>query len=546
MRKFPKKVEIVILDDDKEGQMETWIGRLARELGIDEKEEIIHKRESPDFTGLPSYRVNADIVLLDIGDMEPPAPIVIKAIRNKWPRLPIVILSKYKDLSDALELFNIGADDYIIKGDVQVNDPVVLGVTYKAVGWDRAVELITRLINDYQPLKRSLYEGNTIGRLIKKSADNEKAKAKLSNEFRFLKMIEGDMKNSSARKLFPVETLSPAGEHAYEIPFYRAKSLRETLFELRDEEEIFKIATTVIGKTLSELGTALFNVQTFPVGNKEIWFHKAYIKKFNDRAEETYCLLKECNEVDRVALRLMLEAKQFIIDEEKLLAPITLLSVIGSDPAFRDRVVPPTIGYIHGDLHFGNILVDAAIPERTFIKLIDPAGFLDGGDFAYDVGKLLLSSEAKHDMIDDGYLGTPELIRSIRQIGETISVATPRREYETAKALNQGRSGDSVISYFQQITEAHFRAYDRIAQWIFEELLTERFKDYPNLLIRSRLYAAMHSCTVGKFHVERDPTGTGPIKAIAFYVTGVQMMNRVARDLGVDIEAHWDALGLAK
>lgn len=56
------------------------------------------------------------------------------------------------------------------------------------------------------------------------------------------------------------------------------------------------------------------------------------------------------------------------------------------------------IGYVHGDLHFGNILIN----ENDIIKLVDTK--LIKNPVSYDIGKLLHSSNGKYNLLMSKYL----------------------------------------------------------------------------------------------------------------------------------------------
>jgi DNA-binding NarL/FixJ family response regulator len=276
---------IVILDDDREDKMEAWRTRLIEEVPLQHKPEILNKAIY--FIERPRHRIDTDLVLLDVEGMATTEN-VIRAIHRKWPRLPIVILSKFNDLGPALKYLDAGASWYLYKKQVPPHRPSQYGKARNNEGWDNAVRIITKLISEYRIVKQELYGGRVIGRVVKKSKPHDlEALEKLARQYEFLRMIER-MENSSLPRIFPVDTVRKLDTDSYEIPFYRARSLRETLFELHDENEIIQTAVAVLPNILKGLKTELFDkTPPQPVGDKPRWFEEFYLTKLNERLQQT-------------------------------------------------------------------------------------------------------------------------------------------------------------------------------------------------------------------------------------------------------------------
>src|SRR5580658_3212283 len=64
-------------------------------------------------------RQPVDIVLLDLGSTDPKAPDAVSRMRAVAPRVPIVLLSSLDDEAKAIQAIHEGAQDYLIKGQIE-------------------------------------------------------------------------------------------------------------------------------------------------------------------------------------------------------------------------------------------------------------------------------------------------------------------------------------------------------------------------------------------------------------------------------------------
>src|SRR3990167_1699233 len=92
-------------------------------------------------------------------------------------------------------------------------------------------------------------------------------------------------------------------------------------------------------------------------------------------------------------------AERIVIAGRSYEPPLAIIEKIWRTPAGEILLTQPqeSIVLIHGDAHFGNII----LREDDTILFVDPNGFLEGGDAAYDIGKLLLSIGWHDAIIDD-------------------------------------------------------------------------------------------------------------------------------------------------
>lgn len=578
---MPQKTEkfsFVILDDDRED----WIPGFKRLL---EKEfsgaDIEHYKDPHAFFNLQDFEVAADIVFLDVVGMEPWIPeIAIPTIRRRWPKLPIVMLSKKRELSDALDYFVLGARGYVIKDvDTAQNVKMMFGnVAHEAElakDWKKIVSLIRFLVNEYRPIKRILNDKRDIGWVKKEKTGDESI---LPDQIDFLEYVE-QRNDPVLNQRFP-QILRKHNESYYVIPFYRAKSLRRILFELDDSDKMVETAQVVLTLVLTELKTRLFDFRATSLTQDkwERYIDDYYLGKLQrrqnelrqllkgsgattsnaelltriDKAEEKFAqltkikdkkgnneivgLLQDVRELlispsfqsQRGALTQVLEAKRLRIRGKNLKPPLDILKAFLKNKDGKRRFLPEKIGRIHGDLHFDNILVGPEVPEKPFIKLIDPRGFRKGADFAYDIGKLLHSCHGKYDMIDDGHYSIQDKSGLVSTRSGTRTVSGLEK-VEWVQETQGGGSRDTVTSYGKKIKEEHYLAFDRIEAWLVNDVLPALLPEDPELKSRSYLNEALHFCTMGPFHLERNP-----LKALTLYVRGVQLINELSEDLGYE------------
>lgn len=91
-------------------------------------------------------------------------------------------------------------------------------------------------------------------------------------------------------------------------------------------------------------------------------------------------------------LKGLLSQERVVINKQKYPGIPSILRRI-SQEEFRRKFTPRKLGFIHGDLHFGNILVNA-----NSMKLINPNGIMEL-PIEYDLGKLLHSFHGLYNYI---------------------------------------------------------------------------------------------------------------------------------------------------
>ena len=110
-----KSIKILLLIEDNPGD-----ARLLREMFNEEganQTELTHvERMSEAEKHLAERRV--DLVLLDLGLPDAQGVGAVRRVRVAAPRVPLVVLTGMDDLSLATQALQEGAQDYLIKGQI--------------------------------------------------------------------------------------------------------------------------------------------------------------------------------------------------------------------------------------------------------------------------------------------------------------------------------------------------------------------------------------------------------------------------------------------
>ena len=311
------------------------------------------------------------------------------------------------------------------------------------------------------------------------------------------------------------------------MPYYRAPSLREVLMQHLPATD--KNTACLLAKaTVRKVATALYSIT--PDDSKRLfdryeeritnYTNDVHLQRFRQRAGETRRLTQY--------LRLLVEkspsAENHSADDIDYLSAITeildsksacsityrvggnyrnerwnnkrtvsiekTISVLeqvlngggGKKEGVNELVktlTPPRLWLIHGDLHLSNILMDLNSIDDPVFKLIDPNVQLEGGDIAYDLGKLYHSFDGLYDFMDEGLLD----IRIVEQGKNNKGENELRIDLEVGvgaitKELPGGGSGAEITCYVE--TAEQVELYQCIAKEFenfVEEIRAELGKD---------------------------------------------------------------------
>lgn len=263
----------------------------------------------------------------------------------------------------------------------------------------------------------------------------------------------------------------------YYMPFYELPTFRALLFGGLQLSQ----AERVVDKVLTFLFNDLYPTRTF--------------NSVSDHFKETH--------ISRVWQRLDEAAKEHKYFAELLSTPTLeingkefenlpgLLARCERDTKLCLRLSPPRLVFVHGDMHFDNMLIDLAPDGKVnhFI-LIDPRGFHHGQDVAYDLGKLWHSFHGCYDHI----------IYDQFQLREDWSEPSkPRFEFLfTNEGLRQ--------------------LYSNVGQ-IIETKLARFLRDDHDWQLRTRFTEAMHFASLAPFHIEKET------RVKALHLVAVQLLS---------------------
>lgn len=522
-------MKVLIIDDD-ERQISEYIEKFNQyDKNIFYRQTITVKGALEILKEDKSY----DLVLLDIVDMDMQPELAIDKIKELLPYIPIVMLSIQMTSEVIIECIDRGAKSYILKSHLDAS-PDCLMLTEgrrRAIEteWKECVDKIRKFAEEYQPIKRRLYGTREIGWFKKRGRVDRSI---IKDQIEYLENIQLKM---NVREYFP--EIRDYGEIShevdkevewwqYEIPHYNLLSLKKVIFRKRNIDDYEKkLIEKAISEILRIVFTKLYVFDETKVIDPNRFLNETYYEKYEKRKQEVREIIKDSSRIGEIALDALLCAKKIYIGKKEFRNPEDILNELRSDRDFNQLMVPPKICLIHGDLHFDNILIDLDFPEHIYIKFIDPRGFRNPQDIAYDLGKLLHSTNGEYDFIHEGYLKT-NISFFRREKDDTVFFGPLNFDVWVEKQMREGGSRDITISHVSEITESHQPLYRELKEFILEEIEKKGYlQDDESWKLRAYFNEAMHFCTMLPFHVKKDM-----IRTISIYLRGVELINKFYDD----------------
>lgn len=361
--------------------------------------------------------------------------------------------------------------------------------------------------------------------------------------------------------LLPRTRSVPAHRHTVlSMPEYRgAPSLRDMLLKTRaldTQSEVTRVFKGILEKLKETLYAVAVNKPPFDSKEQSAYIQGTYLQKYRERRS---AVLARCAEAiknpgglktaEHLPIYLALES---IYSEGKHIEiscpsrtnfkgsagdPITLngsaskkwksrktepvWSILGKlssmDDQQLERLIPPMHCLTHGDLHFGNILLDLGDLDDPVFKLIDAQIDLKGRDIVADLSKLLQSCDALGDFVFEGLFQ----IKVWQDTSESCwAVALNLGGGSVSWPISGGASGAEIIGYLE-VDELQFNCF----KWI-----REAFKDTVESIIGENLRGkdwlqravfaeAMNLLTSPSFFLPENPE-----KALAFAASGAMVL----------------------
>lgn len=313
---------------------------------------------------------------------------------------------------------------------------------------------------------------------------------------------------------------------SYKMEKYDALNLFTALVDRKMEiEKIWKFVQAILEFCFKNL---YINEQRPTPNNFLATNHWNRIERLEEVHEKIKDILKQKRSLPYpyryycLALKELLEAKSVtIIRREKDKEIVQkynnireLMKVIFNDRKLLKILMPKLICFIHGDLHFENILVDLNTHE---FKLGDPKK-VNPSDIAYDMGKIWHSVHGLYDFIHSDFYSLEILRFGKEELVFELKIGSPALEITE---VDGGGSGASLIEAKTRLYGDEVEIYGEILSGLPKFLknfsLIEKDKHW---LTRTLFSEAMHFCTMLPFHFRIDIK-----RSIALHLRGIQLLN---------------------
>lgn len=313
---------------------------------------------------------------------------------------------------------------------------------------------------------------------------------------------------------------------SYKMEKYDAANLFTTLVDRRMEaEKLWKFVQDVLKFCFKKL---YINEQQATPNNFLETNHWSRIKRLEDVHKEISTILKQKTSLSYsqryyyFVLKELLKAKRIIIirrEKNKEVAQECnniqkIIKIILNSERLLKVLRPKLACFIHGDLHFENILIDLSTRE---FKLADPKK-VNPSDIAYDMGKIWHSVHGLYDFIHSDFYSLEILRFGKEELVFELKIGSPTLELTEARG---GGSGASLIEAKTRLYGDEVEIYGeilcRLPKFLKSFDLIEKDKHW---LTRTLFSEAVHFCTMLPFHFRVDVK-----RSIALHLRGIQLLN---------------------
>ncbi|MGD9895559.1 MAG: phosphotransferase [Candidatus Methylacidiphilaceae bacterium] len=322
------------------------------------------------------------------------------------------------------------------------------------------------------------HAGTKVASYLRKEAKGDGAR-KLKDEVRFLLQLPQELSEK-----FPkvARYYTSPTTVAMEQEFFAMPTLRKILC---DGDASAEEGMEWLGRILDWLFSHAYNREsTTPPDD---YLHHLHFLRSWARFSET---MKKAPVFEKFIL-----ADRVSIQGKECFNAPALIQAIEGDVQAQRRLRPEKVSpFVHGDLHFDNILVDRDTGE---FKLVDPRGY-EYCDAWYDAGKLYHSARGKYDMIHRG-------------------------EFQLDWNAEKQKRVEIDVKF--EPTPGHEK-YNQISENL-EGLLSRHAPKEQDVAMLSLFNEAIHFISDMPFHLSRDGKEA---KAAAIYATGVWHLNRLVKE----------------
>jgi FixJ family two-component response regulator len=439
---------------------------------------------------------------------------VVRFIARACPGLPIIMVSGVLEVSKMMRCLDLGARNFIDKTELLAVDGLMSDQAEErsAAARRRAAKLISDCAVVSAELRAALERPLESGRLRKRGDKS----SVIADQAEFLQYVA----TTPLHDWFPEVTGGPSVDReylSYTMPFYDMIPLRLLVFEATQRERCVAQARNVLERVLRFCFARLYHHE-----RKAPWqtiVDDLIFDRYETRLKDALGKLDRLKvgpEADY--LRTLLTKDRVLLGGRELIGAGEIVHELGRDAALRSLLRPPWVAVMHGDLHFQNILVERRVGKVGRLKLIDPRGYRRQGyppgvgDPAYDMGKVLHSCHGYYDFIHAAILRSD-------WSGNLVFD-------DTSEVFLSGGSGAGLTARVSAVPEWARSVFDALTELLLNILKERAMEGDPSLLLRSRLYEAIHFCTMIPFHLE----GRTIDRAIALQIRGIELINEFYRE----------------
>lgn len=198
---------------------------------------------------------------------------------------------------------------------------------------------------------------------------------------------------------------------SYVMPWYDLPTLQELVLES--------------ARPPAEIASALSSVVKFLFGVQFRWKEGSVPRDYVQRIYIDRVFRRLPGIFQSGVLHAVISAETVIFQDRELQNPIRLLSSILAKQPLMEALLPPRLGFVHGQIELAHILIDTSGPAN-FI-LLDARGPDALLDAAYDLGKLRQGTRSYLDWLERDLFSLQWHLEGSRLVIDTMELDVPDR-----------------------------------------------------------------------------------------------------------------------